>query len=108
MNLQASPGFIEQDRLIENDEYIEMNGGERNEGSAIQADANPSEDLKRDPEEEYFRLSVLSLKLQYDEKDPNFVVRVSAKKLFSRCRKEKIPFHQWYNWIELQLIIADK
>jgi len=49
--------------LLENDEYIEMNGGERNEGSTTQADSNPSEDTKRDPEEEYFRLSVLSLKM---------------------------------------------
>ena len=85
-----------------------MNGGERNEGSATYADTNPSEDLKRDPEEEFFRLSVLCLKLQYDERDSNFAVRVSAKKLYSRCKKEKIPFYQWYNWIELQLILVDR
>jgi hypothetical protein len=87
--------------LLETDEYIETNGGERNEGSNAGIDADPSQEQKRDPEEEYFRLSVLSLKLQYDEKDPNFAVRVSAKKLYKRCKKDGIPFASWYNWIEL-------
>lgn len=30
-------------------------------------------ETRRDPEEEYFRLSVLSLKMQYNEKDLDFV-----------------------------------
>jgi hypothetical protein len=29
--------------------------------------------MKRDPEEEYFRLTVLSLKMQYNERDQDFL-----------------------------------
>jgi hypothetical protein len=56
-------GLINQDSLMETDEYIETNGGERNEGQGPYADADPSQEEKRDPEEDYFRLSVLSLKM---------------------------------------------
>ncbi len=57
----------------------------------------------RDPEEEYFRLSVLSLKMQYNEVDKDFVFQIGSKKLFKQCKSQKIPFHKWYKWIDTQL-----
>lgn len=57
----------------------------------------------RDPEEEYFRLSVLSLKMQYNEVDKDFVFQIGSKKLFKQCKSQKIPFHKWYKWIDSQL-----
>ena len=74
-------------------------------------------DSRKDPEEEYFRLSCLALKIIYNEQDTDFVFTVSliftlltAKleqvapgKLYQKCKKQKIPFHLWYNWIEKEL-----
>ena len=40
----------------------------------------------RDPEEEYFRLSVLSLKMQYHDLDNDFVILDSSKKLYKECK----------------------
>jgi hypothetical protein len=57
----------------------------------------------RDPEEEYFRLSVLSLKMQYNEVDKDFVFQIGSKKLFKQCKSQKVPFHKWYKWIDTQL-----
>jgi len=48
---------------------------------------------KKDPEEEYFKLAVLSLKMQYNERDTNFVIDITNHKLFKRCKQEGIPFH---------------
>jgi len=62
-----------------------------------------SEELRRDPEEEYFRLSVLSLKMQYNELDRDLIFPNSSKKMFKRCLKENVPFHHWYRWIDHEL-----
>ena len=62
----------------------------------------------RDPEEEYFRLSVLSLKMQFNDLDRDFVFQVSSKKLFKACKREKVPFHRWYAWIEDKLKSINK
>ena len=56
-----------------------------------------------DPEEEYFRLSCLALKIIYDERDCDFAFSVTPAKLYSKCQKLKIPFHLWYTWIEKEL-----
>jgi hypothetical protein len=56
--------------------------------------------MRRDPEEEYFRLSVLSLKMQYNERDQDFLFQISSTELFRKCKKTLIPFHHWYEWIE--------
>lgn len=68
----------------------------------------PSHNELRDPEEEYFRLSVLSLKMQYNDIDKDFVFQISSKKLFKQCKKEKIEFHNWYGWIDEQLVKIDR
>ena len=60
-------------------------------------------DSRKDPEEEYFRLSCLALKIIYNEQDTDFVFTVSPGKLYQKCKKQKIPFHLWYNWIEKEL-----
>jgi len=60
-------------------------------------------DARKDPEEEYFRLSCLALKIIYNEQDTDFVFTVSPGKLYAKCKKQKIPFHLWYNWIEKEL-----
>ena len=58
--------------------------------------------LKRDPEEEYFMLAVLSIKMVHTEKfdDAEYVYEVSAAKLFRQVRDQRMPFHQWYRWLE--------
>lgn len=60
-------------------------------------------DSRKDPEEEYFRLSCLALKIIYNEQDTDFVFTVAPGKLYQKCKKQKIPFHLWYNWIEKEL-----
>lgn len=58
------------------------------------------DDMRKDPEEEYFRLAVLALKVLYNEKDNDFVFEVSPGKLYKKAKRNKIPFHQYYIWIE--------
>ena len=57
----------------------------------------------KDPEEEYFRLSCLALKIIYDERDCDFLFSVTPGKLYAKCQKLNIPFHLWYTWIEKEL-----
>ena len=55
-------------------------------------------DSRKDPEEEYFRLSCLALKIIYNEQDTDFVFTVSSRsclsivqvapgKLYQKCKK---------------------
>jgi hypothetical protein len=46
--------------------------------------------------------------MQYNEKDKDFVFQISSSKLFRKCKDANIPFHNWYNWIEGELIQIDK
>ena len=59
-------------------------------------------DPQRDPEEEFFMLAVLALKMLHNEQyeDAEYVYEVSAAKLFKQVRTQKMPFHRWYNWLE--------
>ena len=63
---------------------------------------NNASDPQRDPEEEFFMLAVLALKMLHNEKyeDAEYVYEVSAAKLFKQVRTQKMPFHRWYNWLE--------
>jgi len=61
------------------------------------------QDSRKDPEEEYFRLSCLALKIIYNEQDTDFVFTVSPGKLYQKCKKNRVPFHMWYIWIEKEL-----
>lgn len=66
------------------------------------------DDMRKDPEEEYFRLAVLALKVLYNEKDNDFVFEVSPGKLYKKAKRNKIPFHQYYIWIEHQLKLCNE
>lgn len=46
--------------------------------------------------------------MQYNDMDRDFVFQISSKKLFKTCKKEKVPFHKWYGWIDKQLLRIDK
>ena len=50
-----------------------------------------------------FIQSCLALKIIYNEQDTDFVFTVSPGKLYTKCKKQKIPFHLWYTWIEKEL-----
>ena len=58
-----------------------------------------AEQQRKDPEEEYFRMSALSVKMQFTSVDPHFVFSVSSKKLFDQCRSEHVEFHKMYDWL---------
>jgi hypothetical protein len=60
------------------------------------------------PEEEYFRLMVLSIKIIQSEKDPEFGAEINSRKLFKLAKKEKIPFHKWFFWIDKRIAEASK
>lgn len=66
------------------------------------------DDVRKDPEEEYFRLAVLALKVLYNEKDNDFVFEVSPGKLYKKAKRNKVPFHQYYPWIEEQLKLCNE
>ena len=57
---------------------------------------------RQEPEEEYFRLSVLSLKMQLYAADQSFFSK-SSSQLLKECQKQEVPFHEWYDWIRSQL-----
>lgn len=61
-----------------------------------------SNDAKRDPEEEFFMLAVLALKMLHNEQyeDAEYVYEISAAKLFRQVRSQNLPFHRWYKWLE--------
>jgi hypothetical protein len=79
--------------------------------SMIRANNNPSntpvpesgKGLEGNPEEEFFRLLVLSIKILLWEKDPEFGVEVNQKKLLKQAKLEKVPFHKWFFWIDKRL-----
>jgi hypothetical protein len=59
--------------------------------------------VQRDPEEEFFMLAVLALKMLHNEEydESEYVYEISAGKLFRQVRVvEKLPFHRWYRWLE--------
>lgn len=78
---------------------------QKQEGSKY---SSKDEDSRKDPEEEYFRLAVLALKVLYNEKDNDFVFEVSPGKLYKKAKRNKIPFHQYYPWIEEQLKLCNE
>ena len=58
--------------------------------------------LIRDPEEEFFMLAVLALKMLHNEEYDKsyYVCEISAGKLFKHVKDENLPFHRWYKWLE--------
>ena len=65
-------------------------------------DLNEMNYLKRDPEEEFFMLAVLALKMVHNEEyeEAEYVYEISAGKLFRQVRTQNMPFHRWYKWLE--------
>jgi hypothetical protein len=61
-----------------------------------------SELSRRDPEEEFFMLAVLALKMCHNEEysDAEYLYEISAHKLLSQVRNPPLPFHKWYGWLE--------
>ena len=51
---------------------------------------------------------VLSIKILHSEKDPEFGVEVNSRKLFKHAKKEKVPFHKWFFWIDKRISDAAK
>ena len=49
-------------------------------------------------------LAVLAQKMQHSDKfeDAEYVYEVSAAKCFRQVRDQKMPFHQWYPWLEVK------
>lgn len=67
--------------------------------STQQFEDSCQESQRIDPEEEYFRMSALSVKMQFTSVDPDFVFAISSKKLLKQCRKEGVEFHRMYDWL---------
>lgn len=67
-------------------------------------DLNEMNYLKRDPEEEFFMLAVLALKMVHNEEyeEAEYVYEISAGKLFRQVRTQNMPFHRWYKWLEVK------
>eukprot|EP00347_Sterkiella_histriomuscorum_P000956 403373885 len=59
---------------------------------------------RKNPEEEYFRLTVLSVKMLHNEKNQDYVIEVNPKKLYKKVKSEKIAFHCWYPWVEKEIL----
>ena len=53
----------------------------------------------KNPEEEYFRLTCLAIKIKLSNEDPEFDTDISADQLYLLCKKGTVPFHNWYEWI---------
>lgn len=66
-----------------------------------------SNDAQRDPEEEFFMLAVLALKMLHNEQyeDAEYVYEISAAKLFRQVRSLNLPFHRWYNWLDSKFMM---
>jgi len=57
--------------------------------------------LRRDPEEEFFMLAILALKMQHTEsQEAEFIYQVDSQKLFEQVKQIKLPFHKWYAWLD--------
>lgn len=56
--------------------------------------------IRINPEEEYFRLTCLALKITHSENDIDMTVfNISEAKLFRNLKRRNIPFHLWHSWI---------
>ena len=59
---------------------------------------------KRDPEEEFFMLSVLAIKMLHTEQyeDTEYIYSVQAEEMFKTVKDSNMQFHRWYKWLESQ------
>jgi signal transduction histidine kinase len=55
---------------------------------------------RRDPEEEFFMLAVLSHKMNHNENsDDDFLYEIDSQSLFKEVKANALPFHKWFGWI---------
>lgn len=60
-----------------------------------------SAELRRDPQEEYFKLAILSLKMIHTEKEEaEYIYEINSEILFQQVKQLHVPFHRWYQWLE--------
>lgn len=60
-----------------------------------------SAELRRDPQEEFFKLAILSLKMIHTEKEEaEYIYEINSETLFQQVKQLHIPFHRWYQWLE--------
>lgn len=56
---------------------------------------------RREPEEEYFKLAVLAVKMMHTEiGDAEYIYEIDAHALFKQVKTCKVPFHRWHKWLE--------
>ena len=57
---------------------------------------------QRDPDEDYFMMAVLALKMIHNERhdDTDYCFYISANSLYQEVLQKGMPFHQWYTFIE--------
>ena len=61
---------------------------------------------KRDPEEEFFMLSVLALKLIHTEEFEfyEYIYQANANLFWKEVKESDMPFHLWYRWLEKKFL----
>jgi hypothetical protein len=56
---------------------------------------------RRDPEEEFFILAVLSHKMNYNEfGEDDFLYEIDSQSLFKEVKSQNLLFHKWYDWLD--------
>ena len=57
---------------------------------------------KRDPEEEFFVLATLALKMNHTEDYEVFeyVYQIEQDQYWKQVKEEGIPFYKWYQWLQ--------
>lgn len=69
-------------------------------------DTTKNINLRRDPEEEFFMLAILALKMQHTENhEAEFIYQIDSIKLYEQVKQIKIPFHKWYQWLETKFCL---
>ena len=67
----------------------------------MNSDSDNKKDLHEDKQQEFFMLSVLALKMSHvEEYDAEYIHEADAPKLFNEAKKQGIPFHKWYGWLD--------
>ena len=51
---------------------------------------------RKDPEEEFFRLTCLSIKIKFNYSDPDFMYDIGSETLYKKALIEDVKFHNWY------------
>ena len=94
---------IDYDEQSQDDEIKEIKLNNRHSKALMSIEYDY---LKRDPEEEFFMLAVLALKMVHNEEfaEAEYVYQVSAGKLFRQVRSQNLPFHRWYKWLESKFL----